>query len=297
MIPAPAIEKPFVSVIIPVYHDWHGLEGCLRALAAQTLPASRFEILVANNDPQDPPRIPDPPPNLTVIPEARPGSYAARNAAVRVARGDVLAFTDADCLPEPHWLEAGALTAWREQTRVAGQVDFFWSGASPTMAELLDVALHLDQPRMARLGKAATANMFALRSHFDTVGLFNDQRLSGGDMEWGRRAANSQIGILFVPEAVVRHPARQTLGGVLRKRRRVLGGSVEKFRKKPWHYILVSPVRALLPATRKVFATQRRLRLGPAAFAKLFLAAWLTKLHDAVVTALLASGRLRPSRS
>jgi glycosyltransferase involved in cell wall biosynthesis len=89
------------SVVVPTYSDWEALQGCLDALAAQTAPASSFEVLVANNN-----RDPEPPPDLRLPANARlvhasdPGSYSARNAALREARGDVLFFTDSDCRPE-----------------------------------------------------------------------------------------------------------------------------------------------------------------------------------------------------
>ena len=44
-------------------------------------------------------------PGVTLMREDRPGSYAARNAAIARARGEFFAFTDADCVAEPYWLK------------------------------------------------------------------------------------------------------------------------------------------------------------------------------------------------
>jgi cellulose synthase/poly-beta-1,6-N-acetylglucosamine synthase-like glycosyltransferase len=54
LLPAHSLVRtspPFVSVIVPVYRDADRLRGCVRALAGQTYPRERFEIIVVNNDP------------------------------------------------------------------------------------------------------------------------------------------------------------------------------------------------------------------------------------------------------
>lgn len=55
---------------------------------------------------------------VVCVREARPGSYAARNAGLHVARGDVYAFTDADCIPTPDWLTTGLATFKESDTRI-----------------------------------------------------------------------------------------------------------------------------------------------------------------------------------
>ena len=45
-----SMSAPLVSVIIPHYNDLANLDRCLRSLAAQTLPESRFEVIVADNN-------------------------------------------------------------------------------------------------------------------------------------------------------------------------------------------------------------------------------------------------------
>ena len=102
------------TVIIPTYKDWPRLQMCLDALALQSLPAAEFEVLVANNN-----RVADLPAdlrlaaNVQVIWAEQPGSYAARNAVLPHAKGEVLFFTDSDCIPDPDWLRLGVAPADR----------------------------------------------------------------------------------------------------------------------------------------------------------------------------------------
>ena len=98
---------PFVSVIIPVRDDPR-VATCLAALAGQTYPQERFEIVVIDNGRLGASaRFVAPYANVGLFHEPAPGAYAARNRGVRHARGQVLAFTDADCIPTPRWLAAG----------------------------------------------------------------------------------------------------------------------------------------------------------------------------------------------
>ena len=63
-----------------------------------------YEIIAIDNDSSDDSagrlgRYP-----ITIIRESKPGSYAARNAGMRIAQGELLAFTDSDCAPRKDWL-------------------------------------------------------------------------------------------------------------------------------------------------------------------------------------------------
>ena len=95
---------PAVTVVVPVHGDRGELRGTTRALAAQDYPGPLDVVLVDNGDNVDLERSAGVLPSVQLVRESTPGSYAARNAALAVAAGEVLAYTDADCLPEPGWM-------------------------------------------------------------------------------------------------------------------------------------------------------------------------------------------------
>ena len=102
---------PFVSVIVATRNRETLLVRTLEALAAQSWPADRCEVIVADNGSTDGTR------NAVDLAArrrsvgavrylyvAQPGKSHAVNGALSLARGDVLAFTDDDVQPAPDWL-------------------------------------------------------------------------------------------------------------------------------------------------------------------------------------------------
>lgn len=219
--------NPQATVIIPTYNDWSGLQTCLDCLAGQTAKAELFEVIVANNNPS--PDLPDFvrfPSNARVVHVPKPGSYAARNAALGAARGDVLFFTDSDCLPDSRWIEAGlvAIAPLGPHARIAGRIDVVPDAEEWTGIELYDRVHYLLQEDFVRSGWCATANLVTRRSVFDHVGLFNEDRFSGGDKEWNCLATELGCEIHYGREVMVRHPARASFAELAKKRRRLVGG-------------------------------------------------------------------------
>src|SRR6185437_9302287 len=165
---------PLVSVIIPVYNDREGLEKCLGCLARQTEPASHFEVIVIDNGSDIPIEPATALPNLKVIRESRPGSYAARNRGLELACGSLVAFTDADCLPRPDWIARGiaVLEEFRQPVSIGGRINIVPQFPSrPRAVELYEQALVMVQSDLVSgYGFAATANMWTTRQTFDAVG-------------------------------------------------------------------------------------------------------------------------------
>jgi len=96
---------PTVSVIIPTYERHDALEALMECLARQTL--RNFEVIVVDQSAVPWRRASTPPFDLLYVHTDLKGAGRARNAGAFYARGDVLAFTDDDCRPDPDWLENG----------------------------------------------------------------------------------------------------------------------------------------------------------------------------------------------
>lgn len=215
------------TVIIPTFEDWAGLQTSLDCLGRQSVAPEIFEVIVANNNRSSevPPSL-RLPPNARVIHVARPGSYAARNAALREARADVLFFTDSDCEPDARWIEAGiaAIARLGPHGRVAGEVEIFPKGKTWTCVEIYDRVRWMRQAEFVRMGWCITANLVARRAAFDLAGPFAEDRFSGGDREWNIRATELGSELVFSPDTLVRHPARARFADLAKKCRRLLGG-------------------------------------------------------------------------
>ncbi|MGH8866745.1 MAG: glycosyltransferase [Actinomycetes bacterium] len=220
-----AADLPFVSVVVPVKDDSAALVTCLEALSRQDYPPTRFEVVVADNGSLD-----DPEPvigrfvGVRLVREPRPGSYAARNAALSASRGAVLAFTDADCRPTPTWLREAVGALGGRDMIVAGRVAVFARDPHrPHPAEAYELVRAFPQQTYVERspGFGVTANMITTRAVFDAVGAFDERLHSGGDAEWGRRATSRAVPIAYAPSCVVRHPARPDYRALYGKLRRV----------------------------------------------------------------------------
>ncbi|MBB3188791.1 glycosyltransferase [Halomonas cerina] len=221
-------EPVLVSVIIPTYRDWQRLQQCLGALAHQSMLDKEYEVVVVNNDPDDaPPAGWCLPKNVRMLQERKPGAYAARNAGLKAARGQFLAFTDSDCLPQPDWLTHGIAALVADNAdRVAGCIEVLSDNKKMTPTECYESLFAFDQPQNVTRGVGVTANLLARANLFDTVGMFNEDLLSGGDIEWNRRATAMGYTIRYCQQAVVGHPARRTWSEMARKVRRTTGGKL-----------------------------------------------------------------------
>lgn len=224
-----ADDSPFVSVIIPVFNDGQQLKRCLTALVDQTYGRSHYEIIVIDNGSDHPEQIRAiAAASVKVVVEPTPGSYAARNRGFTVASGEVIAFTDADCIPAIDWIQKGvqALTQTPNCGLVAGQIRlFFRDPERPTMVELYESLRALPQQEFVEQHHyGATANVFTRREVITKVGGFDASLKSSGDMEWGQRVYAQGYRQVYDEAVVVLHPARASLRELYTRTRRLAGG-------------------------------------------------------------------------
>ena len=174
---------------------------------------------------------------------------------VRIASGEVIAFLDADCLPEKDWLEQGlnAAQASPPKTLIGGEVQLTLS-EKPTAIELYQCLTGFEhQYNIEQLSFSATANLFVKREQLLLIGEFNENLLSGGDREWAWRARALGFNIKFFPSAQVTTTPRKSLGAAIKQARRIAGGRYH-FRKlsvadSPWDETGLAPRRGAWKAT------------------------------------------------
>lgn len=221
---------PFVSVIIPVHNDPGGVEANLFALQKQTYPGDQFEVIVVDNDSSDhTPEVVRQFDARLCFETEHQSSYAARNAGIQVANGEFLAFTDADCVPAPDWLENSVATLVKTEADIlAGRVEFQFT-SSPTASERYDALVNMRNDRSVKDGIGKTANLVVRKSVLDSIGPFPEQLRSGGDVHWTSNATQSGFELVYESRAVVLHPSRQ-LTSLLRKQYRVGRGQIQMWR-------------------------------------------------------------------
>jgi glycosyltransferase involved in cell wall biosynthesis len=203
------MSKPFVSVIIPVFSDSKRLRICLSALENQTYPNDKYEVIVIDNGPDE-----EVSPLVSAYRQTKatyesiPGSYAARNKGLSVAKGEVIAFTDSDCIPAVDWIEKGVASLLRIPNcgLVAGEIDvFFKDPLRPTAVELYDKIRGFEQRDfLENRHYGATANIFTFMEIVHNVGFFNENLISGGDKEWRQRVYAAGFNQVFADDAQVR---------------------------------------------------------------------------------------------
>jgi GT2 family glycosyltransferase len=218
-----------VSVVVPVLNAARTLTATLGALARLSPPP--LEMLLVDNGSADGSRelleafvTTGAGGEARLLEEPRRGASAARNAGIRAARGEVVAFTDADCLPDAAWLEHLAVP-FADPTvgAAAGRV---MGAPAESILELFSALYTLRSPetpaRHARWtpwdGGFPTANLAVRRRLLDAVGGF-DETLPFYGEDYDLCAALYARGatIAYTPAARVLHRHRTTLRGLARQ--------------------------------------------------------------------------------
>lgn len=219
--PAPATSpaiSPAISVVIPHLNQPEMLARGLAALmAGRRLPD---EVIVVDNGSQMlPEAICAAHPAVRLLHEAEPGPGPARNRGVAAARGEILAFIDADCIADAGWLAAAeAAMADPAAEILGGDVRIALADpARPTMLEAYESVYAYRMDRyIARQGFTGTGNLVVRRPVLEAVGPFAGLAIAE-DRDWGQRATARGHRIRYVPAMRVYHPARASFAELFRK--------------------------------------------------------------------------------
>jgi glycosyltransferase involved in cell wall biosynthesis len=188
-----------VTVIIPAHNSGAYIAPALDSILAQK--HRPIEILVVDDGSTDATAetVRGYAPEVRVIEQKQQGHPAARNAGIRAARGEFLAFLDHDDLWSADKLELQIASFTRNPALdlVFGHIQNFFTPEMPQEErERLTVPL---QPLPGLLQGA----MLARRRSFDRVGLFSEERSVGDFLDWYGRAMVARMNVEMLPETVV----------------------------------------------------------------------------------------------
>lgn len=190
-----------VSVVIPVYNQADLIGRTISACCqGRVLPC---EVIIVNDGSTDDLRsavaaVKDlQAVDIRVIDTAHGGPGRARDAGWRAASGDIIAFTDADAIPEPEWI-AAALTGFTTDAIGAVEGKVVTSGVP---------RIFTHQVKNISGGRFMTANMFYRRAVIAEVGGFKSRYREDSDLAFS--VLERGYAIPFVADCVVVHPPRQ----------------------------------------------------------------------------------------
>lgn len=197
-----------ITVIVAVRNGAATLAAALESVTSQHLPdgVDARQILVIDGGSTDgSDRIAASHPGVTLLRQASTGLAAARNEALRSARGSMIAFCDAD----DRWtadslaVRLRALDGDADAIASIGHASLCGSeGGQPTAAQ---------QSRIGSVRAGFTPGcMLARRSAFDRIGVFDETLRIGADSDWFVRLRQSGLRVAMVDAVVLMKGARDT---------------------------------------------------------------------------------------
>ena len=208
-----------ISVVVPVRDMGDSLGACLTALTRQSVVP--HEILVVDNGSQDNTAEVIRSFPVTYLFEQRPGAAAARNCGIRAATGEVVAFTDADCVAAQSWVGALAAPFAGPEVQVVAGTPLPMRDVTPLIATYatligqLDPKATLSHPRFPY---APTSCVAVRRSALDRVrgGDPTYRTYEGADLFY-RMHREGLLSWRIAPRAVVFFRTRSDLRAFIRQ--------------------------------------------------------------------------------
>lgn len=183
------------------------MHRCLDVLLSQQT-SYTFEIIVVNQEPLQESILLQP--RYAQIRwlnnSQKKNPYTSRNIGIHEARGSYIAFLDAQCQPNPDWLEH-LLSSASSDKILAGQYHLKY--ASDRLQDKVYGILYLNTKRNVENGYGVTmANILVPKRLFQDQGLFQDDIASGNDIAWSRKALKAGYDIIYIEKAGVSYPAQ-----------------------------------------------------------------------------------------
>jgi cellulose synthase/poly-beta-1,6-N-acetylglucosamine synthase-like glycosyltransferase len=271
--------------VIPAYNSADTLPACLQALQAQTLPSDRYEIIVVDDGSTDDTAKVARASGVQVISQPNAGQATARNRGARAARGDILLFTDADCVPAPDWIEQ--MMAPFADPDVAGAKGVYRTRQRELVARFVQVEYEDKCDRMRAQEMIDFVDTYSAgyrRDVFWSADGFDESFRIDEDQELSFRLEKAGHKLVFAPGAQVSHVHVSTLAEYVERKFWIGYWKIRVVRAHPEKLIRDSHTPQVLKLQMGLAAVGAVLILGSVFINGLWVAGLLTW------TMLLASG-------
>ncbi|MCP4357234.1 MAG: glycosyltransferase [Chloroflexi bacterium] len=267
-----------ISVIIPAYNAARTIDVCLAALQNQTLAAAEYEVIVVDDGSTDDTAARAQKTNVTLLRQPHnKGAAAARNLGLTAATGDIICFTDADCVPRPDWL--AELTRPLQDPSISGGKGIYETNQQQLVARFVQIEYEDKYDLMhgqETIDFVDTYSAVYRHSALDAVGGFDERIFYVEDQELSFRLVAQGYKMVFCPTAVVSHTHSDTIRKYARKKYMIGYHKAQFIRRYPNRVIRDSHT----PQSLKV-------QMGLAALILLSLAGTILLTTLALVTAVL----------
>ncbi len=208
---------PRISVIVPVYNGEDTIRECVESIFALSCPREDLELLLIDNDSSDCTAaildcFRD---RATILHEKKRGPAAARNRGLMHATGEIIAFTDADCVVQPDWLNRLIEPLSDSAVGIAGGTILARRPCNPVeeFGERIHdhrLAIECESPPYA-----ITMSWASRKAVIDEVGLFDEDLLRCEDCDLAYRIVAAGYRIVFAPDAIAYHRNETTFAGLM----------------------------------------------------------------------------------
>jgi glycosyltransferase involved in cell wall biosynthesis len=209
-----------ISVIIPAYNASRIIGDCIAALKGQTF--RDFETIVVDDGSTDGTAEAARKTGAKVIIQKHAGPAVARNLGVKECKGSIVVFTDADCIPDPKWLE-NMLKPFADQT-VAGAAGTYKTKNSESLtARFTGYEIELRHERMKKFERIDFIGTYSAAYRKDIFLKFggfdeNFRAASGEDSELSFKIAKAGHKLVFASDAFVWHRHPNSVGKYLKQK-------------------------------------------------------------------------------
>ena len=234
-----------ISVIIPVYQDEKGLADTVNSMLAQDFPKQWYEIIIVDNNSKDGTKqaameLQKAYPDLikVVHQDQIQSSYAARNAGVKAAKGEICCFIDANMTADTKYL-ARVLRHFEndeELDYMGCRIQVVCNGKR-TLSDWYNLRYDFQIEKYFKKDHfVVTACLSARKRVFERVGFFDKRLESSGDKEFGQRVYAAGLKQHYDDSLVLFHPSRSTYASIIKKYKRIARGHAQLTHYYPDRY-------------------------------------------------------------